>query len=97
MIVQAEYGDDGLDPVCMEGKNGEPVALKQKLSIVKALTPKAHVTDLAPLPVDFKSIAQQELAAMEARPASSGALKFCSAAFLASLQAFLDDKVQTGL
>ena len=31
VVVQPEYGDDGMDPVAMEGKKGEPVALQQKL------------------------------------------------------------------
>lgn len=92
-IVQAEYGDDGLDPVCMEGKNGEPVALKQKMSIVKALTPKASVVDLTPLPQDFKRIMDEELASLDKRPASNGSQEFCTSAFRASLQGFLEEKV----
>jgi len=94
VIVQPEYGDDGMDPVCMEGKNGEPVALEQKMSIVKALTPKAHSSEHAPLPAAFRAVVTQELTAMAGLPASNGAAQFSSTAFAASLQAFLDDQVR---
>jgi hypothetical protein len=93
VIVQPEYGDDGMDPVCMEAKNGDPVALKQKMSIVKALSPKAHSAEHAPLPAAFRLVVQEELAAMAKMPASNGAAQFSSTAFADSLQAFLDDKV----
>ncbi|KAK2077195.1 hypothetical protein QBZ16_004829 [Prototheca wickerhamii] len=35
-IVQIKYGEDGLDPVGMEGKGGEPLALQRLLSVVCA-------------------------------------------------------------
>ena len=42
-IVQLSYGDDGLDPVCMEGKAGEPIDFARALSQVKADTPNMPV------------------------------------------------------
>ena len=97
VIVQPEYGDDGMDPVCMEGKNGEPVALKQKMSVVRALTPKAHSSEHTPLPSAFRAVVAEELAAMAALPASNGAALFSSAAFADSLEAFLDEQASPPL
>lgn len=82
-----------MDPVAMEGKKGEPVALHQKLAIVKALTPKEHCSELAPLPEAFKRAVGEELAVLDKMPASNGASTFCSPAFKASLEAYLEDKV----
>ena len=93
VVVQPEYGDDGMDPVAMEGKRGEPVALLQKLSIVKAMSPKGHSSELAPLPAEFRSVMGKELTALDGMDASNGASVFCSPAFKASLQSFLEDKV----
>ena len=93
VIVQPEYGDDGMDPVAMEGKKGEPVALQQKLAIVKAMSPKEHASEPAPLPAAFSQMVGEELAAMEKLPASNGSPSFCSPAFKASLQSFLEEKV----
>lgn len=93
IVVQPEYGDDGMDPVAMEGKKGEPVALQQKLAIVKAMSPKEHSSELAPLPAAFKAAVAQELAALDKMPASNGALQFCSQAFRSSLEMFLLEKV----
>ncbi|PSC73949.1 DNA-directed RNA polymerase III subunit rpc1-like isoform X2 [Micractinium conductrix] len=39
-IVQLRYGEDGMDPVVMEGKGGEPVMFSRVLSVVKASQPK---------------------------------------------------------
>ena len=39
-IVQLVYGDDGLDPVAMEDKEGKPVDLQRLLSTVRAMEPK---------------------------------------------------------
>lgn len=38
-IVQLTYGDDGLDPVNMEAKDGSPIDFVRTLSQVKAATP----------------------------------------------------------
>jgi len=37
-IVQLRYGDDGLDPVAMEGADGEPVALDRALTNVRVMS-----------------------------------------------------------
>ncbi len=41
-IVQLTYGDDGLDPVHMEGKDGSPIDLGRALSFIQATHPR-HV------------------------------------------------------
>ena len=41
-IVQLTYGDDGLDPVHMEGKDGSPIELGRALSFIQATHPR-HV------------------------------------------------------
>ncbi|KFM26649.1 DNA-directed RNA polymerase III subunit rpc1 [Auxenochlorella protothecoides] len=35
-VVQLQYGEDGMDPVGMEGKDGEPVAFQRVLALIKA-------------------------------------------------------------
>ena len=40
LCVQLRYGEDGMDPVVMEGKGGEPVMFSRVLSVVKASQPK---------------------------------------------------------
>jgi DNA-directed RNA polymerase III subunit RPC1 len=35
-IVQFAYGDDGLDPVVMEGKDGKPLDFERLLAKVRA-------------------------------------------------------------
>ena len=37
-IVQFQYGDDGRDPVAMEGDNGKPLDLERMLSHLRATT-----------------------------------------------------------
>lgn len=81
-----------MDPVAMEGKKGEPVALQQKLAIVKAMSPKEHSSELAPLPAAFGLAVVEELAALDKMPASNGASEFCSQAFKISLESFLQEK-----
>lgn len=39
-MVQFKYGDDGLDPVLMEGGDGQPLDLNRLLLRVMALTPR---------------------------------------------------------
>lgn len=66
-IVQLSYGDDGLDPVCMEGKDGEPIDFGRALSQVKADTPNVTVPGVAvpaaaaPLPAQLKDMLRQRL------------------------------------
>lgn len=37
--MQLTYGDDSLDPVSMEGKDGSPIDFVRTLSQIKAATP----------------------------------------------------------
>jgi DNA-directed RNA polymerase III subunit RPC1 len=39
-IVQLIYGDDGLDPVSMEGKDGRPVGFSRALNAVCMMHPR---------------------------------------------------------
>ncbi len=43
------YGEDGLDPVGMEGKDGEPVMFSRVLSVVKASQKRRPRAPLRPL------------------------------------------------
>ena len=109
VIVQTNYGDDGMDPVCMEGSAGEPVALPRMLSIVKHRTAPAR--ELAPLPADLRRVMGEELAAMlamepssgragldeAAQPSGSGGSAFCTQKFTDSLAGFLNDQVQPSM
>lgn len=88
-IVQLEYGDDGMDPVCMEGRSGEPIALPRAMSVVKAMTPKAHAADLAPLPARLQAVVAVEIERMAGMQAASGAAAFCTAAFEDELMGYL--------
>ena len=107
MIVQTNYGDDGMDPVCMEGSSGEPVALPRMLAIVKHRTAPAR--ELAPLPADLRRVMDEELAAMRALEPSSGRAgldeaaqpsgsgggsAFCTQKFADSLAGFLNEQVR---
>lgn len=92
-IVQLTYGDDGMDPVSMEGKSGEPIALPRAMSVVKATTPKAHSAEPAPLPTELAAVVKEELAALDQQPAASGAAEFCSPAFKADLTAYMQMQV----
>lgn len=66
-IVQLSYGDDGLDPVCMEGKNGEPIDFGRALSQVKADTPNEEVPGVVapaaavPLPAELQEMLTKRL------------------------------------
>lgn len=66
-IVQLSYGDDSLDPVCMEGKNGEPIDFERALSQVKADTPSIEVPEgvvpaaAAPLPAELQEMLTKRL------------------------------------
>ena len=42
-IVQLRYGDDGLDPVSMEGKDGSPVDLRRLFMRVRRVRSSCRV------------------------------------------------------
>ena len=44
-IVQLEYGDDGRDPLAMEGSSGQPLDFERMLSHLRATTAPGGVGD----------------------------------------------------
>lgn len=90
-IVQLTYGDDGLDPVSMEGKDGTPIDFVRYLSQVKASTPNetapgvAVAAAAAPLPGELLQLLEQRVklrGLVEGSDAYSGL-------FMASLKDFI--------
>lgn len=100
-VVQLKYGEDGMDPVGMEGKNGEAVAFERVLSVVNATRsgmpgPDAGAGDAGrrrsdcPLPAELEA-AVEEVLAGEVFGEGAG---FASAAFRDQLAAFLRSQVE---
>lgn len=52
-IVQFSYGDDGLDPVVMEGKDGKPIDFEKLLAKVRHCQCTADM-----LCLDYKTVEQ---------------------------------------
>ncbi|EIE19808.1 beta and beta-prime subunits of DNA dependent RNA-polymerase [Coccomyxa subellipsoidea C-169] len=99
-IVQLTYGDDGLDPVAMEAQEGKPVDLTRSLSVVHATTPRRpQLPENAmedddwdvPLPTDMEALIEGLL---QENDLAQGSV-FCSAAFQADLQVFLQIQVKS--
>ncbi len=66
-IVQLAYGDDGLDPLRMEGSGtGQPLNLKRLLSVVRAR--RAAPPAAAALPAELREAADALLAERGAPP-----------------------------
>ncbi|DBB09251.1 hypothetical protein WJX82_001205 [Trebouxia sp. C0006] len=90
-IVQLTYGDDGLDPVSMEGKDGTPIDFVRTLSQIKASTPNeaapgvALAAAAAPLPGELVQLLEQRL---QLRGLVEGSDKY-SGLFIASLKEFI--------
>ncbi|XP_058109982.1 DNA-directed RNA polymerase III subunit 1 isoform X4 [Magnolia sinica] len=86
-IVQLLYGDDGMDPAAMEGKEGMPLNLDRLFMKTKATFPatRAH-TSLSPSEI-FKA-ADDRLSKHDVTPEGG-----CSAAFKESLSDFLKKSV----
>lgn len=85
-VVQLKYGDDGLDPVMMEGSNCEPIDLARALSVVRACTaPGQGAEGQVPHPSSLQQLMEQELKAAGFGKESA----FASEAFCASLRKFL--------
>ena len=55
-IVQLVYGDDGLDPVAMEGKDGTPVDLSRALNTACMLHPRPPTSPVM-LPAELEQMA----------------------------------------
>lgn len=98
-IVQLTYGDDGLDPVSMEGKDGTPIDFVRYLSQVKASTPNetapgvAVAAAAAPLPGELLQLLEQRVklrGLVEGSDAYSGL-------FMASLKDFILKQVSCWL
>ena len=90
-IVQLKYGDDGLDPVMMEGKDGEPIDLARALSVVTACTaPGVGAEGLVPHPRRLEELMEEQLQAAGFGREST----FASEAFCASLRKFLLGQVR---
>eukprot|EP00878_Enallax_costatus_P036685 GHUV01041219.1.p1 GENE.GHUV01041219.1~~GHUV01041219.1.p1 ORF type:complete len:110 (+),score=15.52 GHUV01041219.1:71-400(+) len=56
-IVQFSYGDDGLDPVIMEGKDGKPIDFEKLLA--KVTHTLSSCSSIRALPVDFMLCSRQ--------------------------------------
>ncbi|KAL4297038.1 hypothetical protein GQ457_12G029390 [Hibiscus cannabinus] len=82
-IVQFVYGDDGMDPASMEGKNGFPLNFDRLLMKVKATCPPI---DQKYLPVD--AIPQM----LEEQLVKHDPDGVCSEAFIKSLKGFVEGK-----
>ena len=93
--MQLSYGDDGLDPVCMEGKGGEPIDFERALSQVKADTPSVEVPGVivpaaaAPLPAELSKMLTERL---ELRGLVAGSHKY-SGKFVDKLKEFVQKQV----
>lgn len=69
-IVQLSYGDDGLDPLLMEGEEkGRPLNFLRFLDVVRATHPRPREV-LPLLPDQMNALADQEMIDKGARPRS---------------------------
>ncbi|KAM3401211.1 hypothetical protein ACQJBY_005778 [Aegilops geniculata] len=85
-IVQFVYGDDGLDPVKMEGKGGRPLNLDQLFMKVMATCPQRGHDMLSP-----ELILQMFNDKLSGQDASSGG---CSDKFKEMLTKFFEDRIK---
>lgn len=62
--MQLSYGDDGLDPLVMEGEDkGRPLNFVRFMDVVRATHPRPH-GELALMPDEMRAMAAQEMMAM---------------------------------
>lgn len=60
-IVQLSYGDDGLDPLLMEGRDkGRPLNFEHCLEVVRATSPRAEEEE-ALLPGEVMGVVDQQM------------------------------------
>ncbi|KAM3407632.1 hypothetical protein ACQJBY_001166 [Aegilops geniculata] len=85
-IVQFVYGDDGMDPVKMEGKGGRPLNLDQLFMKVMATCPQRGHDTLSP-----ELILQMFNDKLSGQDASSGG---CSDKFKEMLRKFFEDRIK---
>ena len=94
-VVQFDYGDDGLDPLHMEGRGGEPVDFARALQQVKAASPRAGGTGalmpaaLSLLPAELTTALAHRLSLRGLVPGSAS----YSEKFVQDLQAFGQEQV----
>lgn len=86
-IVQLVYGDDGMDPVHMEGANGQPVNLERLFRQTQGFYPARAEEEV----LSAKELAEHMGRQLEAPPFS--AASGCSSAFKDSLSAFLQKEI----
>ncbi|GAX79763.1 hypothetical protein CEUSTIGMA_g7204.t1 [Chlamydomonas eustigma] len=65
-IVQFKYGDDGMDPVTMEGKDGKPLDFGRIVAQVRAITPRDPLRGgngaiEVPLPDELQKLVESKL------------------------------------
>eukprot|EP00197_Chlamydomonas_leiostraca_P012021 CAMPEP_0202861128 /NCGR_PEP_ID=MMETSP1391-20130828/2625_1 /ASSEMBLY_ACC=CAM_ASM_000867 /TAXON_ID=1034604 /ORGANISM="Chlamydomonas leiostraca, Strain SAG 11-49" /LENGTH=1424 /DNA_ID=CAMNT_0049540457 /DNA_START=102 /DNA_END=4376 /DNA_ORIENTATION=+ len=103
-IVQFRYGDDGMDPVTMEGKDGQPLDFDRLLSKVRATTRRKRVTEGGRTEVQLPAQLSSAVAAQLARKEFSGSgdtpgaavavgVEWCSSAYREGLKTFLSKQV----
>ncbi|CAM6102061.1 unnamed protein product [Calypogeia fissa] len=85
-IVQLLYGDDGLDPVDMEGKDGTPFNFNRILLKVKATCPALGKEVL--LPAELTQRLESRLSLPDMSPEGG-----CSAAFKKSVSDFMEKQI----
>eukprot|EP00899_Mesostigma_viride_P025365 jgi/Mesvir1/6012/Mv00758-RA.2 len=92
-VVQLTYGDDGMDPVMMEGKDGTPINFQRSLHRVRALHPKRHRAILNPQ--HMREVVAAELArpSLNAK-ASRHTARDYSQAFKSALEEFLAQQTE---
>ncbi|XP_024019134.1 DNA-directed RNA polymerase III subunit 1 [Morus notabilis] len=86
-IIQFCYGDDGMDPAHMEGKNGAPLNFERLFLKAKATCPAGGTEKLSPEKVS--ELVESRLSKKDMTPEGG-----CSAAFKNSLKSFLDNYVK---
>ncbi|CAL5026703.1 unnamed protein product [Urochloa decumbens] len=86
-IVQFLYGDDGMDPAKMEGKDGTPLNLDQLFMKVMATCPHRGMGTLSPK--DIQQMLEDKLE--QHKTSSDGG---CSEEFKADLKKFIGKRIQ---
>jgi len=69
-LVQFRYGDDGLDPACMEGRDGRPIAF------TRVLLKSKHVCGMSHRPEDHVSLTPSEMRQMLQQHCASPEFRF---------------------
>ncbi|XP_075655363.1 DNA-directed RNA polymerase III subunit 1 isoform X2 [Castanea sativa] len=87
-VVQFRYGDDGMDPVHMEGKNGAPLNFDRLFLKSKATCPAGGNACLSPSEVSER--VESRLSEDDMTPEGG-----CSVAFKNSFKCFLDEYVKS--